>query len=258
MASLWISATKMTPHSLKKWINTAAILLLLGGLHLGLGGCIPAQPQPTFQPPVGASQPPKQRVRQPRPKISASQNPYEGSLWQSESSFGNLFRDHRARFRNDLLTITDVAEIVAVPPPREETPAPTNDLERADIALEVINLRDTLEEEQNEILRALNTISAEVIRVLPNGNMLVRGRKVDYRQQNQVRYVTTVQGILRPADVTDTNVVSATKLVYPEVKIKRQVLGSLLRARLNRLAPLIGKQEAGVLERLSDFTKASE
>lgn len=242
---------------LKKFPDFCFLLLLVLPLILGFGGCSPSQPQPVIQRPVVLNTSPQQRNRQPRPKISANQNPYEGSLWRSESSFGNLFRDHRARFRNDLLTITDVGEIVAVPPPPpEQVQAPTNNLEQADIALEAITLRDTLEEQQNGILRSLNTISAEVVRVLPNGNMLVRGRKIDYRQQNQVRYVTTVQGILRPADVTDTNVVEATKLVYPEVKIKRQVLGSLLRARLNRLAPLIGKQEAGLLERLSDFTKA--
>lgn len=227
-------------------------------MSVGLGGCNLFQKNtPQKKPTVVSKSPTKRAKYQRRPKISRSRNRYEGSLWRDEASFGNLLRDHRARFRHDLLTINSVSEIVTVPPPKEEAAPPETDVEIANVALEALTLRDTLEEEQNEILRSLDTISAEVLRVLPNGNMVVRGRKVDHRQRNQVRYVTTVQGILRPADVNDTNVVAATKLVYPEVKIKRQILGSLLRSRLSRLAPLLGKQQAGLLERLSDFTKAS-
>lgn len=195
---------------------------------------------------------------QPRPRISTSRNRYEGSLWRDESSFGNLLRDHRARFRRDLLTISGLGEIITVPPPKEEVAQPADNIvQQASVVLEAFTLRDKLEEEQNEIMRSLDTMSAEVTRVLPNGNMVVRGRKIDNRQRNQVRYVTTITGILRPADVNDTNVVAANKLVYPEVKIKRQLLGSLLRSRLQQLSPLIGKQNAGLLERLSDFTKAT-
>ncbi len=225
---------------------------------IGLGGCnfFKKTPPPRKKAPKITQSPVKRVKHQRRPRISTKRNLYEGSLWRNESSFGNLLRDHRARFRHDLLTINSVKEIVFVPPPEEAAPEKaTTDVEKANAALEALSLRDTLEEEQNEILRNLDTISAEVIRVLPNGNMVIRGRKVDHRQRNQVRYVTTVQGILRPKDVSDENNVSAEKLVYPEVKIKRQILGSLLRTKLHALAPLLGKQSAGLLERLNDFTK---
>ncbi|MBF0278181.1 MAG: flagellar basal body L-ring protein FlgH [SAR324 cluster bacterium] len=238
-------------------LGTLIFILVIG---TGLGGCNLLQKAPPPQKPTNVSKSPANRAKyQRRPRISTQRNLYEGSLWRNESSFGNLLRDHRARFRHDLLTINAVKEIVFVPPPKEKAPeTATTDIQKASAALEALSLRDTLEEEQNEILRNLDTISAEVIRVLPNGNMVVRGRKVDHRQRNQVRYVTTVQGILRPADVNDTNVVSAEKLVYPEVKIKRQILGSLLRTKLSSLAPLLGKQSAGLLERLSDFTKTKK
>ena len=193
-----------------------------------------------------------------RRMITTRRNPYEGSLWQYESSFGNLFRDHRARFRGDLLSISELQAIVTVPPPKEqeeggEQQAPTSDTARVNILLEALTMRDQIEEEQNEILRNLNIISARVVRVLPDGNMVIRGRKVDYRQRNKVRYITTVTGILRPADVSDTNIVSAAKLAYPDVKIKRQQSGNLLRERLERLAPLTGRQQAGLAGRLSEF-----
>lgn len=192
-----------------------------------------------------------------RPMLNARANAYEGSIWRDEASFGNLFRDHRARYRHDLLTINEVAKIVTVPPPKEAPPDKAKtDQEKATAVLESISLRDTLEEEQNSILRALDTISAEVVAVQANGNMVIRGQKIDNRQNNQIRYVTVVTGILRPKDVTESNVVSATKLVYPEVKVSRQIQGNLLRTRLQALAPLLGKQDAGLLERISDFSKA--
>ena len=120
-----------------------------------------------------------------------------------------------------------------------------------------MTLRDAIEEEQNDILRNLDGISARVIRVLPNGNMLIKGQKIDYRQRNQVRYITTLTGILRPADVNDSNIVSASKLANANVKIKRQQSGSLVRERLQKLAPLLGKAKSGLLGRLSDLSKGS-
>jgi len=233
-------------------------------LVLSLIGCVPSRPQPKPPAEVLAAYEVKKmndnlkrtakRLR--RKRISTSRNRYEGSLWRYESSFGNLLRDHRARFRGDLLSINDMSLIVNVPPPK--TPAegqPAGGAETANVALEALTLRDSIEEEQNQILRNLYGISARVIRVLPDGNMLIKGQKSDYRQRNQVRYITTVTGILRPADVNDSNVVSASKLANPNVKIKRQQSGSLIRERLQKLGPLLGKQKAGFLGRLGDMAK---
>lgn len=193
-----------------------------------------------------------------RKRISLRQNLYEGSLWRYEASFGNILRDHRARFRGDLLTINELGAIVNAPEPKQakgEEAAPVGDAAKASLVLEAITLRDEIEEEQNEILRNLDTISARVIRVLADGNMMIKGQKIDYRQRNQVRYITTVTGILRPADVDDSNIVSSTKLANPNVQIKRQQTGSLVRERLKKLAPLIGKQQAGLAGRVGEFSQ---
>ena len=136
-----------------------------------------------------------------------------------------------------------------------EAAAPTNNTQRANLLLEAITMRDEIEREQNDILRSLETMSARVTKVLPDGNMMVKGQKVDYRQRNQVRYITTITGILRPADVDDSNIVSATKLANPNVKIKRQQSGAFVRERLERLAPLIGQQRAGLMGRIGDFAQ---
>ena len=191
-----------------------------------------------------------------RKRISTEKNRYEGSLWRYESSFGNLLRDHRARFRGDLLSINEMGLIVNVPPLKIAPEGqPAGGAETGSVALESLTLRDTIEEEQNEILRNLEGISARVIKVLPDGNMVIKGQKIDYRRRNQVRYITTVTGILRPADVNDSNVVSASKLANPNVKINRQQSGSLVRERLEKLAPLLGKQKAGFFGRLGDLAK---
>ncbi len=194
-----------------------------------------------------------------RKRVSVNRNLYEGSLWRYESSFGNILRDHRARFRGDLFTISELPSVVNVPEPKAEAEAeaaaPTNNTQRANLLLEAITMRDEIEREQNDILRSLETMSARVTKVLPDGNMMIKGQKVDYRQRNQVRYITTITGILRPADVDDSNIVSATKLANPNVKIKRQQSGAFVRERLERLAPLIGQQRAGLMGRIGDFAQ---
>ena len=239
--------------------NKVVRTLILWGLLIVIAGCSALAPSPPPQP-IRKQLADNQARRQRQPVLNTSRNALEGSLWRSEASFGNLFRDHRARYRGDLLTIQEVDLISNVPPPKEgggdggqAAAAPQNEVQAASLALEALTLRNAIEEEQNEILRGLNTISARVVRVYPDGNMLVSGQKVDYRQRNQVRYVTTVQGVLRPADVSGENLVSATKLVNPEIKVRRQQSTGLVRERLEQLAPLIGSDAAGLAGQLSDL-----
>ncbi len=229
-----------------------------------MAGCVPPRPKP--QPPaeikeVTAAKRMNEKLKLTakklrRKRISTEKNRYEGSLWRYESSFGNLLRDHRARFRGDLLSINEMGLIVNAPTPKIDPEGQSaSGVGAGSAALEAMTLRDSIEEEQNEILRNLDGISARVVRVLPDGNMVIKGQKIDYRRRNQVRYITTVTGILRPADVNDSNVVSASKLANPNIKINRQQSGSLVRERLEKLAPLLGKQKAGFLGRLGDLAK---
>ena len=250
---------------LGKFSKKLSRLLLLCLLAFSMGAC-----ESLFQGKVAAgsrktdnqvSQNPRLRIssekRLRRKKISVTRNLYEGSLWRYESSFGNLLRDHRARFRGDLLTINELPAVVSVPEPKpeskEEQATPSGDAAKANILLEALTMRDEIEKEQNDILRNLESISAKVTRVLPDGNMIIKGRKIDYRQRNKVRYITTVTGILRPADVDDSNIVSASKLANPNVQITRQQSKGLVRERLEKLAPLMGKQRSGIAGRLTEF-----
>ncbi|MDT8445496.1 MAG: flagellar basal body L-ring protein FlgH [bacterium] len=238
---------------------------------MGLVAACSSSPMPL--PPMTAPPPPPEkpavdytttrehsyRMRAPVP---TEQNRYEGSLWRDESSWGNLLRDHRARFKNDVLTITDLTDIIIIPK-KEKKPAPVTEQALAGTGAEAAAARanqildvaaavtgeDKVEEEQNEVLASLKTISARVTQVLPNGNMVVIGEKIDYRQQNTIRYVTKIKGIIRPEDVSDKNEIGSLKLARSEVQIKRQVQARKL--NLGALAPLVGQQKAGFLDRLS-------
>lgn len=180
---------------------------------------------------------------------------YEGSLWKDEASWGNLLRDHRARFRGDLVKITNLQEVITISQPKEVAPAPApNALGAAAQAtataaeiLDTVSEISEAEKEQNEVLSSLRSISAYVQSVLPNGNMVIVGEKVDYRQQNTVRYVTTVKGIIRPADVNENNEVTAIKLARFEPKIKRQMQAKAL----NTITPRTIRKQASILDRLS-------
>jgi len=104
------------------------------------------------------------------------------------------------------------------------------------------------EKEQNDILRSLKTISAKVIGVYQNGNMLVKGEKVDHRQDNSIRYITTVTGIVRPEDVSEKNEVNATRLAQAQVKTKRQVIARRIKGKA--LTPVVGQENVGLLDRM--------
>jgi len=193
------------------------------------------------------------RAYRSRNRVPVNKTRYEGSLWRDEASWGNLFRDHRARFRGDLVKIINIEEMITIPEKEEEPPI-TGPAAAGEAAAEQINQVldiaagvNKAEEEQNEVLGSLRSISAYVQTVLPNGNMIIIGEKVDYRQQNSIRYVTTIKGVIRPSDVNDDNEVPAIKLARFEPKIKRQMLSKNLRS----LAPLVGTQKAGLLDRLS-------
>ncbi|HEX9843825.1 MAG TPA: hypothetical protein VGC20_13795, partial [bacterium] len=101
-------------------------LLALGALLLGLGGggCfVLGDPQPTAtQQRVSTAELPAAERYKTRPPINTTDNRYEGSLWLGAASWGNLLRDHRARYTGDLLTVTEMGKIIKVPEALVEKP----------------------------------------------------------------------------------------------------------------------------------------
>ena len=61
------------------------------------------------------------------------------------------------------------------------------------------------------------TLTAEVLSVLPNGNLVVQGQK-DI-MVNSERQIVTVRGIVRPDDLSPTNSIASDRLARLEVHV---------------------------------------
>lgn len=202
-----------------------------------------------------------QERRRLRPPINTSRNLYEGSLWRGAASWGNLLRDHRARFRGDLLTVIELQKIIKVPEvkPEEQVTQPQQEEEMGAVDPILAFLRaqerrrELIELEQNEILRSIDSMEVEVVRVLANGNLLVRGvHPPIFRDSNRVKYVITLSGIVRPSDVDENNNVLAPRLSKADLKVRRLVRRDVL--PLGDVARAAGRpQEGGLLDRLTNF-----
>jgi flagellar basal body L-ring protein FlgH len=243
-------------------------LLLAGALA---GGCaFGGANQPTQVAPQeneAQQQAAQLRQRRLKPPINTSRNLYEGSLWRGASSWGNLLRDHRARYRGDLLTVVEMQKIIKVPevkpeqqagqPQQPEQAAAAQPQEAIDPILAFLReqekKREEIDKEQNEILRSIDSVEVEVVRVLSNGNMMVRGvHPPIFRDQNRVKYIVTLSGLVRPSDVDENNNMLSTKLSKAEYKVHRLVRRADL--PLGSVARAAGRpKEGALLDRLTDF-----
>jgi flagellar L-ring protein precursor FlgH len=72
------------------------------------------------------------------------------------------------------------------------------------------------------------TVTARVVAVLPNGNLLVEGLKEV--QVNSERQSVAVRGVVRPADLTAGNVVSSDRVADLEIRVNgKGVVGDAIR-----------------------------
>lgn len=245
--------------------------LLLGlGLALAMGGCSwwsePAPETPQQQADRSAA---GARAVRSRPPVNTSQNKYEGSLWRGAASWGNLLRDHRARYRGDLLTVNEMPKIIQVPEPVKDTSTVQQQQQQQqqqeeeqpkdaiDPVLAFLKLQEErrmqIEQEQNDILRSIDTIEVQVVKVLSNGNLVVRGvHPPIFRDQNRVKYVVSLQGIVQPSDVDNNNTIPAPKISRAEYRIRRLVKRTT--PPVGDVARSLGRQREGELfDRLTNF-----
>lgn len=209
--------------------------------------------------------PPSTRRLTGRPPINTGRNIYEGSLWRGASSWGNLLRDHRARYRGDLLTVTDLNKIIKVPEvkPEEITPVEQaqQQAQQAQQPLDPLEIylkeqekrRGEVDREQNDILRSIDSIEVEVIQVLPNGNLRVRGvHPPIFRDRNRVKYIISLSGVVRPSGVDGKNTIPANRVSKAEYRIRRLVKRTA--PPLGTIARAAGKDKAGnIMDRFADM-----
>ncbi|MCS7199867.1 MAG: flagellar basal body L-ring protein FlgH [Caldimicrobium sp.] len=201
------------------------ILLPLGMITmLVLCGCWEFDPK-TPPPP-----PPPPKVDFPEPIIPTL--PSKGSLFREGASIF-AFADNRARFVGDILTIkivetyqtsnnvkqgsgktssikAGINRLLGYENQLEKTlPLPTGFDPTKLVDAGITSSTSGLGQIQRES-RIVATISARVVEVLPNGNLVVQGVR-SIKRNRDLEYIT-ITGIVRPQDIEADNSVVSTKL----------------------------------------------
>lgn len=160
----------------------------------------------------------QQQLEKPRPSYAG------GSLWQTSS--GGLVEDFKARTRGDTVTVV-ITETASASKTATTSTARTTALSAGVpnlLGLETTGIKNWMD--LSKLLNAdtsskydgsgsttrkenLNaTITAEVVDVLPNGNLRIEGRrnvKVNHEDQ-----IIVLEGMVRPRDITADNLVNST------------------------------------------------
>ncbi|MBM3783168.1 MAG: flagellar basal body L-ring protein FlgH [Acidobacteria bacterium] len=176
----------------------------------------------------------------------------DGGRWLSGGSPGSLFaaggrmvdlgRDFRAAFAGDIVTVlvSDRASAVA----RGTTNSSRASSASAGVSAALGPLRaegplgklagtnsDTKLQGQGETSRSTQltaTVTAVVEKVLPNGNLVLRGSKEI--AVNSERQIVEVRGVVRPEDLQAGNSVASDRLAMLEVRVNgKGVVGDSIR-----------------------------
>ena len=154
-----------------------------------------------------------------------------GSLWSSPATMADLAADVRARTTGDMVTIVVREQASAVSTGQTKTSrsssakAAINSLagplsSTGNLAnLASLNSATALDGEGTTLRQTTltTTITARVVDVLPNGYLVVEGSKtLAVNSENQV---ITLRGVVRPADLTNANIVQSGNVAQMELKI---------------------------------------
>jgi flagellar L-ring protein precursor FlgH len=155
-----------------------------------------------------------------------------GSLWASNGYYSDLFRDFKARYVNDVVTIvvseTTQAAASADSKTAKDTSATAGfpnlfgmENKIKELPSLVSGTSDTTFEGQGSTTRATTlqtSLSARVIDVLPNGYLVVEGkREIRVNNENQILYLT---GVVRPEDINRSNVVASSSVAQMSVRVQ--------------------------------------
>ncbi len=159
----------------------------------------------------------------PKP-INPTRNQYEGTLWRGSASWGNLLRDHRARYRGDLLRLSNLGSVIRVPEGDNSPPPPPPKI--ADPQQQIAYFRQLrkirIAREQNAVLSSINEIEGRVQRVLSNGQLLVGGNSPPiFMDGGEIKYIVSVSGVARPSDVDAANSVDSSRLHQVTYQVRR-------------------------------------
>lgn len=155
----------------------------------------------------------------------------EGSLWVAASPRSDLFSDFKARFVNDVVTIrvveTTQADVSANNKNSKDTSATSGFDAMFGLEKKIKELPNLVSGKgsssfvgKGSTTRATTlqtALTARVIDVLPNGNLVVEGmREVRVNNENQTVYLT---GVVRPEDISRGNVVASSAVAQMVVRV---------------------------------------
>lgn len=210
----------MRPKSCR-WLGWLGLILLLTA---GCGGLHRSARHPSDQPLVV-------------PPLPPTPPPEEGSLWSPRLPYG-LVADTRAYNVGDLVTISitesakaselattqtskdsgmkvGIASLFGLSYPMK---AFTDNTVNADTALETTLGNTSKGEGKTERQSSFTTyLTARVVQVLPNNNLLIQGRR--HLRVNNETEVVTLTGIVRPQDIDRNNIVPSTKVAEARLEI---------------------------------------
>lgn len=157
----------------------------------------------------------------------------DGSLWAGETSMNTLFQDFRARNIGDILTVivseSTSATEEATTSTKRETDAEANIasllgtplhfgmrnflLQKKPFSPSFDSTYKTDFDGEGETTRSGSfntTIAVRVTEVLPNGNLVIEGKK-ETRLNNELQYIV-LSGLVRPIDISTDNTILSSKI----------------------------------------------
>lgn len=204
-----------------KWIVFVTLILLV------LMGCMPS-PRPARSP---------EELTKDYATISPSLLPLpeEGSLWSARTSV-NQYSDVKARLVGDIVTISVVESAQASKNATTKT-ARDSGLEanwtgvfeslakNFTVGGAVIPSSNKIDfankfDGQGQTTRTSSMtayLTARVIHVLPNGQMVIRGAR-EVQVNNETQYIF-VQGVIRPEDISSNNIILSTYIADARIEL---------------------------------------
>ena len=204
------------------WIAAA----LIAGAFV-FSGCGGVQKQVQVVDPTGIEQ-----YREEAKRAAEAAEYSTGSLWTSTGQHSNLFRDMKALYVNDVVTIRVSETTQAV------TSADASNKRASSMSAgidQLVGLENGVKElpgllsgagqiryngegSTSRETRLQTTLTARVVDVLPNGYLVVQGRReVRVNNENQMVVLT---GIVRPTDINRSNVVSSSAVAQMTVQVQ--------------------------------------
>ncbi len=166
------------------------------------------------------------------------------SLWSEDSR--NIFSDRKASQVGDIVTVI-ISETASMTSTKDSSNSKSGK-QNLDAGLGIFDFLAAASASQNDSFSAQGsatnsntargTITVTVTDVAPNGNLIVEGTQSIWNNKNE--HKITLQGIIRPDDITYRNTIPSNKVAEATVKFDGK-------------GPLNSKQRQGIITQIFNF-----